>query len=136
MEIKKRNLMINKAGGNAGKNSVNYRVSLPASWINEMGISETFKGLILEFDGDKIIIKKDVEDMANKLIETIESITKGERFINLEQLEEIEELEGTYVENCGLSGTGKGVLYTVYLMDANGDKVDEEIAELVLTEGE
>lgn len=134
MEIKKRNLMINRAGGTAGRNSVNYRVSLPAPWIHKIGVNETFKGLVLEFDGDKIIIKKDVNDMIDKLTEMIESITKGERFINLDQLEEIEELEGAYVENCGISGTGRGTLYTIYLTDNDGDKTDEEIAEFVLEE--
>lgn len=58
METRKRRLMINKAGGTAGKNSVNYRVSLPAPWVKAMGLNENDRELVLEFDGKKIIIKK------------------------------------------------------------------------------
>ena len=58
METRKRRLMINKAGGTAGKDSVNYRVSLPAPWIKDMGLNENDRELELEFDGEKIIIKK------------------------------------------------------------------------------
>lgn len=58
IETRKRRLMINKAGGTAGKDSVNYRVSLPAPWIKDMGLSEENRELKLEFDGEKIIIKK------------------------------------------------------------------------------
>lgn len=54
----KRNVMINKAGGTAGKNSVNYRLSLPADMVKALGISEADRGVTLEFDGEKIIIKK------------------------------------------------------------------------------
>ena len=50
--------MINKAGGTAGKDSVNYRVSLPAPWVKSMGLNENDRELKLEFDGEKIIIKK------------------------------------------------------------------------------
>lgn len=58
METRKRRLMINKAGGTAGKDSVNYRVSLPAPWVKSMGLNENDRELKLEFDGEKIIIKK------------------------------------------------------------------------------
>ena len=58
MEIRKMKLLVNKAGGNAGKNSCNFRVSLPASWIREMGLNENIRNLELTFDGYKIIITK------------------------------------------------------------------------------
>ena len=58
IETRKRRLMINKAGGTAGKDSVNYRVSLPAPWVKSMGLNENDRELKLEFDGEKIIIKK------------------------------------------------------------------------------
>lgn len=32
--------MINKVGCNASKNSLNYRISLPSSWIKELGINQ------------------------------------------------------------------------------------------------
>lgn len=58
MDKVKRNIMINKAGGTAGKNSVNYRVSLPAPWLKDMGITEYSKEVVLEFDGKQICIKR------------------------------------------------------------------------------
>ncbi len=59
METRKRKLMINKAGGTAGKDSVNYRVSLPAPWVKDMGLNKDDRDLELIFDGEKIFIKKD-----------------------------------------------------------------------------
>lgn len=59
MEIRKRKIMINKAGGNAGKESVNYRISLPAPWMQEMGISEKDREVILSFEGGTIVVKKE-----------------------------------------------------------------------------
>lgn len=54
----KRNIMINKAGGSAGKNSVNYRVSLPADMIKDLGVTEEDRAVELYFEGDAIVIKK------------------------------------------------------------------------------
>ena len=62
--------------------------------------------------------------------ELVEQVTKGERFISQEQLEQLEELNGIHVENCGTSGTGQGTLFTLYVT-VNGDK-DEELCEVVV----
>lgn len=56
--IVKRNIMINRAGGNAGKNSVNYRVSLPAEMVRELGITHDDKSVVLICENKKIIIQK------------------------------------------------------------------------------
>jgi hypothetical protein len=53
-----RNIMINKAGGTAGKNSVNYRISLPANMVKELGISDEDRSVIVKCEGKKIIIEK------------------------------------------------------------------------------
>ena len=53
-----RNIMINKAGGTAGKNSVNYRISLPADMIKELGITEEDRTVIVKCEDKKIIIEK------------------------------------------------------------------------------
>lgn len=58
IEFRKRNVMINKAGGTAGSASLNYRISLPAPWVAEMGVSEEDREVTISFDGEKIIIKK------------------------------------------------------------------------------
>jgi len=58
MKVIKRNIMINKVGGNASKGSMNYRVSIPTPWMQEWGISEIDRAVKLTFDGEKIIIEK------------------------------------------------------------------------------
>ena len=60
-EIRTRNVMINKAGGNASENSVNYRISLPAPWMQELGIDIENREVKLTFDGEKIIIERSIE---------------------------------------------------------------------------
>lgn len=54
----KRNIMINKAGGTSGSGTKNYRVSLPVNMIRGIGVTDEDRSVILEFDGDKITIKK------------------------------------------------------------------------------
>ena len=34
------NILINKAGGNAGPDAKGYRVALPSAWMKALGISE------------------------------------------------------------------------------------------------
>lgn len=57
MEVK-RNVMINKAGGTAGRNSVNYRISFPAEMIRAIGITEVDRSVNVKFVDGKIIIEK------------------------------------------------------------------------------
>ena len=53
-----RNVIIAKAGGNSGKNTVNYKISLPASMVHELGITPEDKGVKLSLKNKKIIIEK------------------------------------------------------------------------------
>ena len=53
-----RNVIIAKAGGTAGKNSVNYKISLPAEMVKEMGITQEDRAVIVSFIDGKIIIEK------------------------------------------------------------------------------
>lgn len=53
-----RNIIIAKAGGTAGKNSVNYKISLPAEMVKEMGITADNRSVLVSFDNGKIIIEK------------------------------------------------------------------------------
>lgn len=55
----KRNIMINKVGGNAGKGAVNYRISLPAEMVREIGVTAEDRAVILEFDAKTIRISKE-----------------------------------------------------------------------------
>lgn len=58
IEIRSANMIIAKAGGNAGPNSYNCKVSIPKVWADKLGVSLDNKTLSLTFDGDSIIIKK------------------------------------------------------------------------------
>lgn len=51
--------MINKAGGNSGANTKNYRVSIPADMIRELGVTEEDRSVILSCENGIITIKKD-----------------------------------------------------------------------------
>lgn len=53
--------MINKAGGNAGKESLNYKLSIPSAWAAAMGITKDSRELAVTFDGSKIVIEKGSE---------------------------------------------------------------------------
>ena len=54
----KRNVMFAKAGGTTGKNSKNYKISLPADMIRELGVTEEDRSVILTCKDRKIIIEK------------------------------------------------------------------------------
>ena len=54
----KRNIMFAKAGGTAGKNSKNYKISLPADMVRELGVTEEDRSVILTCEGGKIVIDK------------------------------------------------------------------------------
>ena len=53
-----RNIIMGKAGGTAGKNSINYKISLPAEMVKELGVTQDDKGVLVSFDNGKIIIEK------------------------------------------------------------------------------
>lgn len=54
----KRNIMINKAGGHSGANTKNYRVSIPADMIRELGVTEDDRSVILTCENEILTIKK------------------------------------------------------------------------------
>lgn len=55
-----RNIIIAKAGGTAGKKSVNYKISLPADMIREIGITPDDKSVLVSLEKGKIIIEKKI----------------------------------------------------------------------------
>lgn len=60
MEIRKTKIIINKSKGNSGSGSVNYKIALPSKWINELEISNENSYVNISFDGEQIVIKKEV----------------------------------------------------------------------------
>ena len=47
-----------KAGGNASKNSISNKVSIPNQWLSVMDIDEDDRNIKLAFNGNQIIIEK------------------------------------------------------------------------------
>lgn len=58
MEIRRTNIIINNAGGNSGGNSLNYKISLPSKWMNELGITKENTHVEISFDGERIVIEQ------------------------------------------------------------------------------
>ena len=54
----KRNIMFAKAGGTAGKNSKNYKISIPADMVRELGVTEEDRSVILSCENGILTIKK------------------------------------------------------------------------------
>ena len=54
----KRNIMFVKAGGTAGKNSKNYKISIPADMIRDLGVTEDDRSVILSCENGILTIKK------------------------------------------------------------------------------
>lgn len=57
-----RNIIFNKAGGNSGKNTMNYKISMPADMVRALGITKEDRSVTLELLNDKIEIKKASKD--------------------------------------------------------------------------
>lgn len=46
------------AGGNASKNSISNKITIPNQWLREMGVNEFDRAVRIEYSGEKIIIEK------------------------------------------------------------------------------
>ena len=53
-----RNIIMGKAGGTAGKNSVNYKISLPADMVKALGVTQDDKSVSVDYVDGKIFIFK------------------------------------------------------------------------------
>jgi len=58
MEIRNGGVIVSAAGGTSSKNAKTYKLSLPSSWLSEMGINADEKDVQLSYDGTQIIIQK------------------------------------------------------------------------------
>ena len=70
IEQRKAKILINKAGGTAGADAKNYRVALPSAWINELGIDEESREVVLQFDGESIMIRRAVSGGYSDFVDT------------------------------------------------------------------
>lgn len=64
-EYRKRNpetrtlkVIFSKAGGNASKNAVSNKISIPNKWVSEMGMTKSKRSVRVTYDGNRIIIEK------------------------------------------------------------------------------
>lgn len=60
MEQRTAKTNIGSAGGTAGQDSKTYKVTLPASWLKAMGITQKQRDLVLRFDGTSITLSRPV----------------------------------------------------------------------------
>ncbi len=63
IDIRVAKVQVRHPGGNASKGSKTYSMTLPSSWMQEIGITEEDREVEIKFDGNKIIIEKENEDM-------------------------------------------------------------------------
>lgn len=57
-EKRKAKIIFGKSGGNASKGSYTNRITLPTSWIKEMGITQEDREVEIEFINGRITIRK------------------------------------------------------------------------------
>lgn len=65
-DIKKAKVIFNKSGGTASRNGITNRVTIPTSWIQEMGITHEDREVILRFENGVITIEKCEDDSSLK----------------------------------------------------------------------
>ena len=53
-----RNIIIAKAGGTAGKNSVNYKISLPADMVKAIGVTSEDRAVNVLLENGRMVIEK------------------------------------------------------------------------------
>lgn len=56
LEHRKSKLIIGKPGGTAAKNSKTYKISIPSTWVNEMGLDDEHRDVELSFNEGTIYI--------------------------------------------------------------------------------
>ena len=58
MQQKTVKIIFNRSGGTAGSGGITNRITIPTTWIKEMGIREEKREVNISFDGEKIMIEK------------------------------------------------------------------------------
>lgn len=51
-------VMFNKSGGTASKNSYSPKISIPKSWLDDMGVTLEDREIIASYENNKITIEK------------------------------------------------------------------------------
>ena len=58
MQKKIAKVIFNRSGGTAGSGGIRNRITIPTTWVKEMGITEEQREVNISFGGEKIIIEK------------------------------------------------------------------------------
>lgn len=58
MEKRVCKILVYRAGGNTGRNTKKYGISLPSKWMKEMGITPEERDVQISFDGSSVVIRK------------------------------------------------------------------------------
>lgn len=58
MEKRKANIMFNKNGNG----NLTTRITLPVPWIKDMGLNENNREVLIEYNNEKITIKKEMDN--------------------------------------------------------------------------
>lgn len=58
MQKKTVKVIFNRSGGTAGSGGITNRITIPTTWVREMGITEEQREVNISFEGEKIIIEK------------------------------------------------------------------------------
>ena len=53
-------VMFNKSGGTASKNSYSPKISIPKSWLDDMGVTFEKREIIANYENNKITIEKKI----------------------------------------------------------------------------
>lgn len=61
MEKRLAKVSISAAGGTAGKGAKTYKLTIPSTWITAMGINEDDREVELTFEGDRIIVARQLD---------------------------------------------------------------------------
>ena len=61
MEKRLAKVSISAAGGTAGKGAKTYKLTIPYPWIAAMGINEDDREVELTFEGDRIIVSRQLD---------------------------------------------------------------------------
>ena len=57
-DIRKAKILFSKSGGTASKNAITNRVTIPTTWVREMGITKDDRDVVLKVENGIITIEK------------------------------------------------------------------------------
>lgn len=135
MEVRKAKMIVNKSG--AGSST--FRATLPSSWVREMGLDEEKRNLKLYFDGERIIIKNNEEEI--RMLEKLLGLAKVEIEKEMNRLGYIDDSDNTdrFLDELAKDLVEKelvpdGDLDLYYEKEAEIEELVEELLEMIKDE--